>query len=69
VLRTFLGKLNFLNIGRCNWGTNFPFRGCDLPKDHVGPHHVFGAAGLPPELQTRGEQEAWVREHRPPWAR
>jgi hypothetical protein len=69
VLRTFLGKLNFLNIGRCNWGTNFTFRGCDLPKDHPGPHHVFAAAGLPPELQTREEQEARVRDHRPPWAR
>jgi len=68
-LRNVLQKLNFMHIGRCNWSTNFNFRGCDLPKGHPGPHRVIAATGLPPELKTREEQEAWVREHRPPWAR
>jgi hypothetical protein len=69
VMRSLLEKVNFLHIGRCNWGTNFTIRGCDLPKSHAGPHRVQGASGLPPELRTREEQEAWVHEHRPPWAR
>ncbi len=68
MLKRLLAGVNFLNLRRCNWSTNFNVRGCDLPKGHAGPHHVYGATGLPPELSTREAQEAWVREHRPPWA-
>lgn len=62
-------KLNVLHLGLCNWGTNFNLGGCDLPSGHAGPHHVAAATGLPPSLTTRKEQEEWVRDHRPPWAR
>lgn len=63
--RTLLGRLNILNIGRCNWSTNFNLYGCTLRRGHKGPHQVDAATGLPPDLMTREEQEAWVRDHRP----
>lgn len=62
-------RLNFLHMGLCNWSTNFNSRGCELPAGHIGPHRVPAAAGMPPSLATREEQEAWVHDHRPPWAR
>jgi hypothetical protein len=42
VVRSLLDKVNFLHIGRCNWGTNFTFRG--LRPAH-GPCRTPSGAG------------------------
>ena len=53
---------NPLGIGQCLWGTAFtnPGRGCRKPKGHMDAHDLYGQSGIPANLKTREEQEAWA---------
>jgi hypothetical protein len=60
---------NPLGIGQCLWGTAFtnPGRGCRKPKGHMDAHDLYGQSGIPANLKTREEQEAWAIAHVPAW--
>jgi hypothetical protein len=64
-----MGPPNPLGIGQCLWGTAFtnPARGCRKPKGHTDAHDLYGQTGIPGQLKTREEQEAWAAAHAPPW--
>jgi hypothetical protein len=59
---------NPLGIGQCLWGTAFtnPARGCRKPKGHTDAHDLYGQSGIPNDLKTREEQEAWAAAPAPP---
>jgi hypothetical protein len=61
--------LNPLGVGQCLWSTAFtnPGRGCRKPKGHLDAHDLYGQSGIPTDLKTREEQEAWAEAHAPSW--
>lgn len=62
-------RVNPLGIGQCLWSTAFtnPGRGCRKPKGHLDAHDLYGQSGIPADLKTREEQEAWAEAHAPSW--